>query len=369
MKNALSEFLKNGGSLDEVKALAISVKPHPRYPNLLHFKYDQIDSPTDNPLVQASRGVILDSADNWKPVCWGFNRFFNLGQKEAAAMDWASADFYEKVDGTLIQVYWYDNQWHCATTGTPDAGGQVNGDRRTFAELFWEVFQKEGLSLREFEERMAIYRQDFATLMFELVGPLNQVVVRYEHGIRWLGMRTYLQEFQPHYVSTSTYEGLGNPKLVQKFNFKDLAAATAYFQEKKGHEFEGFVAVDKHFNRVKIKHPDYVLLHHARDGFSPKTFVELIQKGEGSEVLAYWPEVQVDYEKLVGKYDALCQMLDAKYTELKDIPVQKDFALQVMASGLPMKNILFEMRKFKTTARQQLASSRTDHVAEVLQSL
>lgn len=118
MVNALQEALRSGTSLDYIKdVLGVSIKPHPKHPELLHFSYNMIESPMESPIVQHCRGTILDSANNWEIVCWGFGKFFNLGEPNAAEMDWSTARYFEKVDGSLCQMYFYDGDIHIATTG------------------------------------------------------------------------------------------------------------------------------------------------------------------------------------------------------------------------------------------------------------
>ena len=92
------------------------------YPNLVLFKYDQVNSPMDNPVVQECRGIILDEADDWRVIARPFTKFYNYGEPNAASIDWTTARVQEKVDGSLCAFYHYKGDWHVATTGTPDAG-------------------------------------------------------------------------------------------------------------------------------------------------------------------------------------------------------------------------------------------------------
>ena len=65
-----------------------------------------------------------------KIVCYPFSKLFNFGEKHTAKMDWETAVFTEKLDGSLIKLYFLesDNQWLIATNNTIDA-----------RSLFWSI--------------------------------------------------------------------------------------------------------------------------------------------------------------------------------------------------------------------------------------
>lgn len=326
--NALQLALKTGTSLDYIKdTLKISVKEHPKYPNLLHFSYSQIESPMDNPIVQDARGTILDSANDWAIVCWGYRKFFNFGEPNATPMDWTTTTFYEKVDGTLIMVYSYDGMLHCATTGTPDAGGDVNGYAFTFAELFWKTSR-----LNRMDTQGVV---PGVTFMYELVGPTNQVVVVYEQGVRYLGMRGL--DGRERLPSLALF--YPSPKI---YGFKSLQEAILSFDHVKGNEMEGYVAVDADFNRVKIKHPGYLVLHKAREGLSGKGIMEQIQQGDSEELISYFPQFKEIHDRMKAWYLGLASKLDTAYENVsQNTNDRKSFALAVKALDMPFKNLLF----------------------------
>ena len=53
------------------------------------------------------------------------SRFFNYNEKEADILDWNSVKVYEKIDGCLATLYYYNNEWHVASDDTPDASDEV----------------------------------------------------------------------------------------------------------------------------------------------------------------------------------------------------------------------------------------------------
>lgn len=51
---------------------------------LVSLKYDQIESPMGNPLVQQCRGMVVD-LETCEVVAWPYDKFWNLGEARAAA--------------------------------------------------------------------------------------------------------------------------------------------------------------------------------------------------------------------------------------------------------------------------------------------
>ena len=78
---------------------------------------------------------------------------------------------------------------------------------------------------------------------------------------------------------------------------------------------EGYVVVDKDFNRVKIKSPTYVALHHMRNNgvLSYERGIEIVRGNELEEVVTYFPEFKEHLEKIKEKYDFLVSRLEASW--------------------------------------------------------
>lgn len=70
----------------------------------------------------AHAGTIVQKDSN-NIVCYPFSKFFNAGEHHAANLEWPTAVFTEKLDGSLIKLYFLeaDGQWVVATNNTIDA--------------------------------------------------------------------------------------------------------------------------------------------------------------------------------------------------------------------------------------------------------
>lgn len=332
----LQEYLQTHTTEELTTELSVAVKPHSVYPELFLFKYSQIDSPMTNPIVQECRGIILDKSNNWAIVNFGYEKFFNSEEPNAAKIDWSTAKIYEKLDGSLCQIYFYDNKWQMATSGTPDASGEVQGfstDYLNFADLFWKTWHSLGYSLPLNEHKNFCF-------MFELMTPFNRVVVQHQkprialHGVRDLDT---LQEKDPSDFAFYGWE------IVQQYNLKTLEDVFNACKELDPIKNEGFVVVDKFYNRVKVKSPAYVALSHMKDGFSQRRMLQLCLANESQEFLSYFPEYQELYNTISTKLMGLTLDITETYEKIKHLEVQKDFALE--ACKHKFSAALFSMRK------------------------
>jgi hypothetical protein len=347
-------YLLNGGSLDELKSkYAITARRHATYTNLVSLKYHQIESPMGEPIVQQCRGIVLDQDDDWRIVSRPFDKFFNYGEGHAAPIDWSTAQVLEKLDGSLMSMYWYDGDWQVASSGTPDAGGDVNGNQMTFADLFWSVHDELGYARPANPEN---------TYMFELMTRYNRVVVPHaKNRLVLIGIRHTESgaEESVHAPSNITWER------VRTFPLQSFADVERTFATLDPLHQEGYVVVDAVFRRVKVKHPGYVAIHHMRDGFGPKAALEIVRSGETSELLTHFPEWRGDVEATRAKFDALVAEVEADYARLHDIPVQKDFALQAVKTRY--SPALFAMRAGKAESfRRFFADVRINALMELL---
>lgn len=336
---------------------AIKAKQHPAYPNLWLFKYDQINSPFAEQIVRECRGIILDADNHWRVVSRAFDKFFNHGEGHAAEIDWTTAQVQEKVDGSLCVVYPYDGKWHVATSGSPDAGGDVHGAGYTFAEYFWKTFEAQGGKLPRPETTACFY--------FEITGPDNRIVVVHEKPqLTALGCRNLRSDREG---AARWCEATTKIKAVRSFplqSFEDIATSFASMSPLAQ---EGYVVVDQYYNRVKVKHPGYVALHHAKDGMTRKAFAEIVRNGETSEVLAAFPEFKPIMDEVKIKYEALVNATEADYTAIQGVASDKEFALEALKTRCSAA--LFSMRRKKTSSiRRFFAEIRIDFLLQLLDS-
>jgi len=383
--NPLQAALRNGRTPGDLSAaLNLQVRQHPEFPGLHLFKYDQIASPMGDPICQVARGMILDADNDWEVVSWPFRKFWNYGEPLAAPIDWESAVVQEKLDGSLMSLYHYQGEWHVASSGTPDGGGDVNGMNITFADLFWKVFAAQGMSVTDLDivdvdERTGSSR-DWSrfTFMFELMTPYNQIVVRHKgSGLKLIGCRDRIRG-----TEVSIY-GLPFWSKVKAFPLGSMDAIQEVLKDIDPFQQEGFVVVDKHWNRIKVKSEDYVRLHHLRGNGTPtpKRVLQTILLGETEEILGYWPDWRPLFDSVDQRLTEMKERLESWYENAHERPhilelfagrslapaeAQKEFA--AVACKSPCPSILFLLRAGKIKSIQEgLRELSVDKLADLLQ--
>jgi hypothetical protein len=368
----LQDFLRSNSIEDLTTKYAVKTNRHPLYNNLVLFKYDMIESPMAEAIVQECRGVILDESNAWAIVSRPFDKFFNHGEGHAKELDWNTTKVQEKVDGSLMTIYVYDNKWHVASSGTADAGGLVNDFGFSFAELFWKTFDQYDIVLPKKDCNMSF--------MFELCSQYNKIVVRHSTpSLTLLGARnlTTQQEMTPSDALKffeswdperrldvrRTFDKL---KAVREFPLTSFEEIFATFPSIDPLSMEGYIGVDAKFNRQKIKSPAYVALHHMRDSLgSQKALVTVALNGEIDEVGVAFPEYLDSLKDAKARIYDLVVELETAYDKIKHIPVQKDFALE--ATKTRCSSALFSVRGGKSSSiRSHIQNMNIDSVMNLL---
>lgn len=347
----LQKFLLAGYSLDDLKEqFRIKHRRHFNYNNLILFTYD-IGCSFEHQLQLESRGIILDESNKWNCVSRSFDKFFNIGEPKAAQIDWNTAVVQEKLDGSCISCYQYDNKWQIATTGTPDGNVPVGDFSYTFAELFWETLEQNNLELPKIDSGI--------TLIHELCTEYNKIVVPHQ------GLQTYFVIARDtrtgNYIDYEISSNFKRPRTYSLRNLNEILQSLSHF---KGIEQEGYVVVDANYNRVKIKHPEYVVLHHAATGTTFTSLVELALKGEVSEAIAYFPHLTEKLNALQSSIEQQCLGIDAHYKLIKDLPSRKDFAMEAIKTDY--SSVLFKMKDRNISAREVLLAERIPNIIDIL---
>lgn len=302
--------------------------------DLASLKYDQIESPMGDPHVQECRGMVVHVPTR-TVLAHPYNKFWNHGESLAHSIDWGTASVLDKLDGSLMILYFHDGEWRVASSGHPTAGGSFGeSTTETFREAFWRIWGELGMKRPNELE---------ACFMFELCAQENRIIVRHDaprivlHGARWLDTG---REW-PH-TSLGRVARAHNWELVEEHALTSIDECLEAAQALDPLRGEGYVVVDANFNRVKIKSPRYVVLHHLKGEATPRRAIELWQSGETEEVLANFPEFAPIITPVQEKLDGCAKQAYADFTYCRDNTTsRKDFAR--LASGKPWAAVMFKL--------------------------
>ena len=302
------------------------------------IRYSQLSSDFSNPIVQESRGCIIDN-ESLEYVCRSFVKFFNATEDLASPIDWESARIQTKHDGSIIKC-WYDGEdWRVSTNGTIDSStAMIEGDFISFYELF--NMAKGDLDFTKLNKNR--------TYIFELTSPLNKVVVDYkEHKIFHIGT-----------IDNKTGEefnediGIEKPKEFHCNDINEIFEAVSLMSW----DEEGYVVVDKYWRRVKIKSPEYVRVHRLYSNVMTKRrAVEIIRMGEQSEFLAYFPQYSIFFDEIIKAYGKLVSEVENMLCTI-DLSVDKK-TLALSIKDNEFKDILFRKYDGKLSSVQEYFDS------------
>jgi len=180
------------------------------------------------------RGLILD--DNGNVIARPFKKFFNIEEEKHVPTE----DFkvYDKMDGSLGILFWYNNDWHLATRGSFTSDQAIKGK---------EILSKYDLRWLSPE----------FTYLFEIIYPENRIVVNYGNDEKLVMLGEVHTETGTEDTDFSEYENFG-------FDVVKMYDAVQDFDELKALNWnnkEGFVIKFTNGYRCKIKFEDYVTLH------------------------------------------------------------------------------------------------------------
>lgn len=320
------------------------------------LKYNQIESDFNNIIVRECRGIILRK-DNYKVVCFPFVKFGNYGEGYCPNMDWNSARVLEKVDGSIIKIFYDQNNWNISTNGTINAFKATCSNGESFGQLFEEIIE---MKVNEWCNKLEL-NKDF-TYMFEMTHPLTKIVISYPPGIYHIGTRdniTYAEmDIDINVKKPKEYSFNGIDKLVE-------TCKTLPYSE------EGYVVVDKHWNRVKVKSPAYVAVHHLKNNgvVSAKRLLVLVMQGETVEFKTYFPELSKYVDKVEHAwYNFIVKVKeDIEKIKVLKFETRKDYAIRV--KGLLCSGFYFMVYDNKYSWDQidlYLKSLRVDAIATML---
>lgn len=309
---SIVKYIKENGLAKAIETFKLKTRV---YEKKILIKYDQIESPMGASEVQDCRGLILER-DTWNVMCMSFRKFFNSGEGNAATIDWNTARVLEKLDGTMIQVYydWHKKTWFAATTGTGEGEGEVNNKLgTTFNQLFWQTVAKYNSELKDL-------LLETHTFVFELTTPFNIVVKPHgESSCTLLTVRDNRLLTELSYEDTVEIgKTLGLP-VVKSYdlNAKDVGTLLRTLDGMPWSE-EGYVVVDENFNRIKIKNPAYVAVHHLKSKTGEHNILTVVKSNEIEEFAATFPERREEIFKLKANYDALLSRLKLAWDELDE---------------------------------------------------
>ena len=326
------------------------------------LNYQQIETNKDSPykkhhpVIRECRNLIVRKLpDNtWCIMSKSFERFFNyLEHKEETeifikAMENKEVIAKEKLDGSLIQVTYFDDKWHIFTRGS-------DADENLFRGL--EI----PTSLNEtFGDRVRKYIVDFNLLnkdliyIFELCTPLLHVTNYEKEKLALLAILDRKENYKEldHYIQVSIAK-VYNWHVPEVF-YPSSIEQVYYEISKKPKDFEGYVLCYNTL-RMKVKSESYITLHHLGKTSSTncntlESLIKICVEGEIDETCSvlkkYTEQLKQIQTELYKQYD----IIEKFYEENKNLS-SKDYGLKVQELNSKFAWILFNLKNNKFSSK------------------
>jgi len=212
---------------------------HPELP-LTIWNYSrtcQFESNWDGITIRC-RGLVTDGVTGGV-VANPFPKFFNMEESKHTPSE--SFDVYEKMDGSLIIVFYYEGRWIVASRGS------FTSEQAVAAQVIFDGYDKTNVDT------------DY-TYMFEFIAPWNRIVVDYgkDEKLVLLGARYTKTGMDVNYQELVDISKVLGCEVVKKY---DGIADYSILKDMISSDQEGVVIRFSNGDRMKIKGDEYVRLH------------------------------------------------------------------------------------------------------------
>ena len=286
-------------------------------------------------ITKSCRGLILDQEGN--VIAKGFDKFFNMEEHNPEEIPNEPFEVFEKLDGSLGILFWYQGKWMLATKGSFVSEQAIKG--------------REILMKYNFEPIPKGY-----TTLVEIIYPENRIVCGYgdEESLVVLSMINNSSGKELDYTSLLYISDETRMPVVKKYDAVDDYKTLKSLISK---DREGYVIRFRNGFRMKIKGEEYVRLHRILTGFSNVDIWEYLKDGKNIDELL--DRVPDEFDKWVkttigdlryGLYqlrERAGKLHDGfRYGKFGDVdpePTKKEFAEFVMKQEEVLHAIMFAM--------------------------
>ena len=244
---------------------------HPTLP-LSIYNYSrttQYEGKWDN-ITKSCRGLILDREGN--VVAKSFDKFFNLEEHNPEEIPNEEFEVYEKLDGSLGILFWYQGKWILASKGSFISDQAIKGKNILNSKYNVEPIPK-----------------GYTTLV-EIIYPENRIVCSYgnDEVLVVLSMVSNASGKELDYDSLlKINEETGLPVIKKYDGIQDYKTLKTLISKDR----EGYVVRFRNGLRIKIKGDEYVRLHRILTGFSNVDIWEYLKdKKDLNELLDKVPD-------------------------------------------------------------------------------
>ncbi len=311
----------------------ITVQIHPTLPlRIYKYSHDCVFSRAWDDITLNMRGTVIDNDGN--QITNPFPKFFNIEELEPLGITLPDLPYvvYDKVDGSLIQIFKYDGKFVVSSMGSFTSPQAIVAEK-LFNEKYADLHK---------------YFRDGNTHLFELVYPLNKIVLEYgsDEKLVLLAIRD----------SNGIYAKSNILNYWKHYGFDVVEEVDMKFDDVKNEikrdDFinkEGFVVAYDNGFRVKMKYAEYFRLHKILSNVNEKFIWEFVSQGKPIN-LDNIPDETFQFIRDTEKL--LKENFDKRWNEIVDIYVESfGFLAKKHGKDLTKKDFaMFILPKYKKEA-------------------
>ncbi len=275
-----------------------------------------------------ARGLIIDPAAK-RIVATPFPKFFNAGERGEPIPD-LPFRAYEKLDGSLIIIYYHLGSWRTATKGSFDS-----------SQALWAREQLRALDLSCLHPG--------TTYLAEAIYPENRIVVRYDAAaLVLLGAYADAGIELDHNQLAAVASGLG-VRTARTYAYASVADLMLHAKAMPRSE-EGFVVRFDNGHRLKIKGDEYKRIHALISNVTPLALWEILRAGDNLESIRrelpeeFWGDFDQIVSCLQRGLKVVLEKTQAEFERVKDW-TDKEVGLNLAALDPVAKVLIFDARK------------------------
>jgi RNA ligase len=265
------------------------------------------------------RGTVIRDEDGLV-IARVFKKFFNIEEIPSALIPNEPFEVFEKMDGSLGILFWYEGEWHLATRGSFVSDQAIKG---------------KAILNAKYDTHFLFKHQ---TYLFEIIYKENRIVVDYGDQEK-LVMLGAIDTHTLTEIPIDDFQDYGFD-IVKKHDF----SGKEFNEMKEGVDFnsEGYVVRFQSGFRMKIKGEEYVRLHRLLTNFSNVDIWEALKNGDDiSKMLERVPDefdawVRKTINNLQIQFNEIKENVDKEYWTLIN---RKEYAEKIKDN--PIRHLLF----------------------------
>jgi RNA ligase len=255
-----------------------------------------------------ARGLIFDK-NTGRLVAKPFPKFFNLGEQEETQLLNLPLDqkyqCYEKCDGSLGIMYFYNKKWNIATRGSFTSEQAIKAE---------EILKKYDTGVFNIT----------CTYLLEIIYPENKIIVNYGSEEKLVMLSAYHTHTERECEIGAVFNQARNAGMPTAKEYGHTLEQMIELQKTLPKDQEGFVVRFENGLRVKIKGDEYSKIAKMISQMSYLSFWEAMKFGKvSSDYLKQLPEeFRAEYEPLVEKLELQYQTVMKQIgQDLAQLPV------------------------------------------------